>query len=226
MWRHPSLLTEWALFQFESCAEFSDLQADIIHNLATQPVGTDMMPTNGLSYYRINRNLDVVQFNHYHGMGNLTEAVFWFDWCRPIRERPFWNTETMTCWGGGVAPSGYNEKGFCTVNSRLPIALGGEMNLYWLWRAHWSGQELMHGSVVSSHGRPLYIFDEVREISRGFDKAAELINNTRPKQSGIGIHFSHFAWHFFSCQPLENGFNYWRLYSDVKLSPPARPESG
>ncbi|MBN1903260.1 beta-galactosidase trimerization domain-containing protein, partial [Candidatus Sumerlaeota bacterium] len=37
----------------------------------------------------------------------------------------------------------------------------------------------------------------------------------RPKQSGIGIHFSHFAWHFFAYQPLEHGFNYWKLYSDV-----------
>lgn len=101
------------------------------------------------------------------------------------------------------------------MNSWLPIALGGEMNLYWLWRAHRSGQELMHGSVVSSHGRPLHIFDEVREISQGFNKAADFINNTRPKQSGIGIHFSHFAWHFFTYQPLEHGFNYWKLYTDV-----------
>jgi beta-galactosidase len=214
-WHHPSLLTEWALFQFESYSEFTDLQAEILHRLSKHPVGTDMMPFNGLSYYRTNRNLDVVQHNHYHGKGNLPESVFWFDWCRPIKPRPFWNTETMTCWNGSVANGWYNEKGFCKVNSWLPIALGGEMNLYWLWRAHWSGQELMHGSVVTSHGRPFHIFDEVREISDGFNKAADFINNTRPEKSGIGIHFSHFAWHFFTYQPLEQGFNYWKLYTDV-----------
>jgi len=215
IWHHPSLLMEWTLFQFESYAEFCDLQAEILHQIATQPVGTDMMPTGGLSYYRIHRNLDLVQFNHYHHMPNLPEAIFWFDWCRPIKPVPFWNTETMTCWAGSAAPSGYNEKGFFKVNSWLPIALGGEMNLYWLWRAHRSGQELMHGSVISSQGRPLHIFEEVQEIAKEYEKASDFLNGARAQPGGIGIHFSHFAWHFFSFQPLESGFDYWKLYTDV-----------
>ena len=207
-WRHPSLLQEWMLFQSDSYVDFARHQADILHKIVKQPVGTDMMPTNGVSYYRMNQKLDVVQFNHYHNMENLANAVFWFDWCRPILPRPFWNTETMTCWAGSTSTDGYKDKGFCTVNTWLPIALGAEANLYWLWRAHWSGQELMHGSVITSHGRPMHIFGEIQALSRDFKKAADFINGTKPVRNGIAVHFSNVSWHFFAFQPIVWGFNY------------------
>ncbi|SHF67801.1 beta-galactosidase [Caldanaerobius fijiensis DSM 17918] len=207
-WHHPSLLTAWMNFQSDSYIEFTKVQVDILHRLAKQPVGTDMMPVNGLNYYKISQVLDVVQFNHYNSMENLWQAAFWMDFIRPLKQVPFWNTETQTCWNGSTTANGYKEKGFCRVNSWLPIALGGEANLYWLWRAHWSGQELMHGSVISSSGRPLHIFDEVKEVSEGFRKAGEFLNNTRPVKSGLAVHFSGYAWWLFEFQPMVNGFRY------------------
>ncbi|MBM4144482.1 MAG: hypothetical protein FJ225_12970, partial [Lentisphaerae bacterium] len=100
------------------------------------------------------------------------------------------------------------EPGFNRVNSWMPIALGGEANLYWLWRAHWSGQELMHGSVVSSCGRPLHMFGEVQEVSRGFRAAARFLNGTRPSNNGIALHFSTNAHEMFGFQPMVKDFNY------------------
>lgn len=161
-----------------------------------------------LDYHKIHRNLDLVQFNHYNSMDNLWQVVFWMDFIRPIKEAPFWNTETSTCWNGATTANGYKEPGFCRANSWLPIALGGEANLYWLWRAHWSGQELMHGSVVSSCGRPLHIIDEVREIAEGFQRAGSFLRETRPVNTGLALHFSGYAWWLFEFQPMVNGFNY------------------
>jgi beta-galactosidase GanA len=207
--RHnPSLLTAWMMFQSDSYVAFSNHQADILHRLTRQPVGTDMMPKMGLSYHDIHRKLDVVQYNHYNNMDNLWHTPFWMDLCRPIKEAPFWNTETSTCWNGGTSASGYREPGFCRANSWLPFALGGEANLYWLWRAHRIGQELMHGAVVSSDGRPLHIFDEVRAISAGLRKAGPFLNGTRPVQSGLAVHYSTLAASMFEFQTLAPDFKY------------------
>lgn len=218
-WHHPSLLTAWMRFQSDSYVEFSNAQAEILHRLAQQPVGTDMMPFGGLNYHDVHRNLDLVQFNHYNSMENLWQAAFWMDLCRPIKERPFWNTETSTCWPGATIAYGYREPGFCRANSWLPIVLGAEANLYWLWRSHWSGQELMHGSVVSSCGRPLHIFGEVREIADGLRAASAFLNGTRPAPPGLALHFSGFAWWLFEFQPQVNGFR----YSDRLLTGVYRP---
>jgi beta-galactosidase GanA len=196
-------------FQSDSYVEFCHHQADILHRLARQPVGTDMMPYFGLNYFDIHRKLDIVLFNHYTKPDNLWRATFWMDLCRPLKERPFWNTETSTCWNGGVtAANGYREPGFCRANSWLPFALGGEATLYWLWRAHWAGQELMHGSVLSSAGRPLHIFGEVQEIAAGLKAAAGFLNGTRPVRTGLALHYSGLANWMFEFQPVVGGFKY------------------
>jgi beta-galactosidase GanA len=208
IWHHPSLLTAWAQFNSDSYVEFAKHQADILHKLVDAPVGTDMMPFAGVHYGDINRFLDVVQYNHYNDMSDLWKTTLWFDLCRSLKDRPFWNTETATVWNGSHAANGYREPGFCTVNSWLPIAMGAEANLYWLWRSHWSGQELMHGSVVSSAGRPLHVMKEVQELARGFEAASNFLNDTKPVKTGLALHYSHLASWMFRYQPLIRGFDY------------------
>lgn len=232
---HPSLQTAWVLFQNESLVDYIAHQAAILHAHVTQPVGTDMMPFLGLSYEQIHRHLDVVQYNHYDSMDNLWRQVFWMDYVRSFKEAPFWNTETATSWNGGVTSNGFKDPGFCRANSWLPIALGGEANLYWLWRSHWSGQELMHGSVITSSGRPLYMIEEVRDVARGFGEAAGFLNGTRPVKPGLAVHLSTLAWAQFRFQPLVSGFDYlefmkhriYRNLMDIHLRAdiidPARP---
>lgn len=208
IWHHPSLIAAWSDFQSDSYVEFCHMQADILHDLADQPVGTDMMPTGGINYAKIHRKLDLVQFNHYSPAERLHKVPFWFDFIRTLCDRPFWNTETSTCWNGSTTANGYKEAGFCRANSWLPIALGGEACLYWLWRSHWAGHELMHGSVVSSSGRPLHIIDEVREVSKGFEASSDFLSTTQVKKPKLAMHFSCFEWLMFACQPMVRDFVY------------------
>ncbi len=209
MWHHPSLIQEWLEFQSDSYIEYANLQADIIHQYATQPVGTDMMPTFGINYYKISRKLDLIQFNHYNRMENLWQAAFWMDYIRPLRKKPFWNTETSTCWSGAsMVRGGYLDKGFCLINSLLPYALGGEANLYWLWRAHWSGQELMHGSVLSTSGRPMYMYGEVQSVTEICKKAQRFLLNTKPVRTGLALHVSCSNSLMFDSQGILEGFHY------------------
>jgi len=207
-WHHPSLLLLWSEFVSDSYVDFCRAQAEILHRLTRQPVGTDMMPVFGVAFEPMHRHLDLVQYNHYHQMDNLWESAFWFDYIRTIKPAPFWNTETATCWNGSTAANGYKDPGFCRANSWLPFALGGEANLYWLWREHWAGQELMHSGVVSSSGRPLHVFDEVREIASGLQAAGPFLRETKPVGSGLAVHVSSRASFLFDCQSMTNGFNY------------------
>ena len=205
-WHHPALLSAWMMFQSDSNVEFIEHQAHILHRLTTRPVGTDMMPKNGQSYYKTTRNLDVIQFNHYYLA--LWYDAFWMDFCRALKQRPFWVTETSTCWSGGVAVISHDSPGFCRANTWLAPAMGAEANLYWLWRAHRAGQELMHGSVISSCGRPMHMFDEVRAIGAGFKKCAGFISGTRPAPPRLAIHVSCAAHWLFEYQPIANEFKY------------------
>lgn len=219
IWHHPSLLAAWDQFNSQSYVEFVEHQADILHDLTDHPIGTDMMMILGIDHYDMNRNLDVVQYNHYHYGDGLWQAAFWFDYLRPIKAKPFWNTETSTCWSGGCAAGGYSEPGFCRANSWMPIALGGEANLYWLWRSHWAGQELMHGSVIQSCGRPMHSFGEVQEIAAGYKASSEFVNGTKPAQTGLGVHFSHTANISFKYQNQTPGFDYLSQFLDRVYRP-------
>ncbi len=205
---HPSFLAAWDEFRSDSYIDFLNEQADILHRLASQPVGTDVMPGQALNHYKAHLKLDVVQFNQYNTRESMRDAAFWYDFFRPFKDRPFWVTETQANWTGGLAPGNMAGPGFCRANSWMPIAQGGEANLYWHWRAHWAGQELMFGSVVQSTGRPMYNYEEVQEVAAGYRKCANFITGTRPVRSGLAISFSLPAWDSFKHQSIIRDFDY------------------
>jgi len=219
IWHHPSLLAAWDQFHSDSYVDFVEFQADMLHRLTNHPIGTDMMIILGVDHWRMNRNLDVVQYNNYHYHSGFWQSAFFFDYIRPIKARPFWNTETSTCWSGSIATSGYSEPGFARANSWMPIAMGGEANLYWLWRQHWAGQELLHGCVVQSTGRPMHTFDEVKEIAAGYRASEEFVNGTRPTNTGLAMHFAHTAHVTFKNQPMVNGFVYLNRFRESVYKP-------
>lgn len=228
VWHHPSLRTAWSEFNSESYVAFARQQADILHSLTTQPVGTDMMAVGDIHFGRMHEFLDVVQFNHYHGPKTVWQAAFWFDLCRPLKERPFWNMEMMTSWDNGAPEQGPHatwlmDPGFCRANSWMPIALGGEANLYWHWRQHWSGQELMFSGVITSAGRPMHIYEEVQETARGYAAAADFLQATEPEPPTLALHYSHLASWIFAHQPVAPAFVSGMAYTFKLLERVYRP---
>ncbi|OJU16131.1 MAG: hypothetical protein BGN88_03320, partial [Clostridiales bacterium 43-6] len=227
-WHNPHLNLEWKLFQQGSNINFIHMQATILKPLTSAPIGTDMMPINGLDYEQMNLPLDIVQFNHYDTQEDLWKVMFWFDFIRTIKKRPFWNTETSTCWNGSTdIGQTMKPEGFCRVNSWLPVALGGEANMYWLWRTHWAGHELMHGSVLNATGRPMHIFGEVQQTAAEFDKASDFLSATSVS-SDIAIHFGSLNWNMFETQSVISGLKYQdalvkNIYKPV-LSKGLRPD--
>ena len=207
-WVNPHHHMEWRIFQQESIVEFVTMQAEILKKYVKVPVGTDVMPANGMNYLNLHKKLDVVQFNHYNEPDNLTHCCLWFDFLRNIKEHPFWNTETSTCWNGGLSiAQTVKPEGFCYVNSWLPIALGGEANMYWLWRTHWGGHELMHGAVLDACGRPMHIYDEVKRIARDYARAGYFLNRTKVT-TPIAFHYLSHAANFVDTQGVVQGFGF------------------
>ena len=214
-WNHPSLYIDWVTYHSDVIVDYVKEQADILHQYYSVPIGTDMMPIMEQNYYKTNAHLDVVQFNHYESAVDIGRAAFWCDFARPIKDRPFWSTETQINWNGSFwAEAGYRAKGNAYVNTWLPIAKGGEANLYWHWRAHYAGHELAHGAVLSTSGRFCYNAQEIKRASEDFEKCKDLLFANKVK-SDIAMHFTASAFMGFKYVPTAKGTDYLKYIADV-----------
>ena len=193
-WEHPSRQTEWLFFQNELIYSYVKEQADAIRKHSSAPIGTDMMNIEGLlSYAKMNSFLDVVQHNHYNEQKDLYKSLFFYDFVRTLKDRPFWITETQPGWNGSVgAYGGYRESGHNYMNSLAPIAKGAEMNLYWLYRSHKAGHELGHGALFSSSGRENSVAGATKRLSQDLEKARDFLDSTKVK-SKIALTYSSTA---------------------------------
>lgn len=193
-WEHPSRSIEWLFFQNDLIYSYVKEQADAVRKYSKAPVGTDMMNIEALlSYSKMNRFLDVVQHNHYNLQKDLYKSLFYYDFARPLKNRPFWVTETQCGWNGSFAAyGGYRESGHNYINSLAPIAKGAEMNLYWLYRSHKAGHELGHGSILSSAGRPNSAANTTKTLSEHLAKAEKFLSGSKVK-SKIALTYSSTA---------------------------------
>ncbi len=204
-WMTPHLHMDWHDFQCASHTAFVKMQYDTLKKYTKAPIGTDMIPFFDQDFENLAEFLDLIQFNHYNDHGNQRRAAFWFDYLRNLKDKPFWVTETSTCFAASIQmPEKLRPEGFCRENSFLPIVLGGEMNAYWLWRQHPTGHELMHGAVLYASGRPMHIFSEVQEVAKGFQKASEFLSKTRVK-TDVAMHFSQRCDKMLAFQPIVKG---------------------
>lgn len=218
---HPSVKTEYINFQVQSNADYISRQADILRNAGINvPIGTDMMPIGSQDHVLTNKNLDVVMLNHYHSKNNFYESAFWMDYLSGIKDRPFWNTETATTANGAasVNPSPYPVD-YNYINTMLPFAFGGEMNLYWLYRAHPAGPELMHSSVITAQGKPVHVFGEIIKARQTLDKCKDFLTALPLKPNKFAMSFSSFAWNMFEGQKIAADFHYFEFLMEFCYKP-------
>ncbi len=201
-WHNPHIQMEWNLSQGKNHARFVHMQSEILKKYTSAPIGTDTMPVNGINYRELNDPMDVAQFNHYST--NLFSVAMWMDYMKHFSKIPFWNTETQPCWNGSTAQGHpLMPEGFIYMNTWLPIMLGGGANLYWLWRTHWAGHELMHGAILDTSGRFTYANEEIRRASSEFAKLGELLLSS-PPVSDTAIHFSSLNWNIRKSQSIND----------------------
>lgn len=199
-WHNPHITLEWNLSHFDGHMKFVHMQADIIRKYSSAPIGTDTMPFAGFDYRKLNGPLDVAQFNHYST--DLVSVAMWMDYMRKFSSIPFWNTETQATWNGSTCPDhAVMPEGFIYMNTWLPIMLGGEANLYWLWRTHWAGHELMHGAVLDSSGRFTHTNCEIRKASSEFKKVSGFLSDYKV-ESDTALLFTSLNWNIKMTQRI------------------------
>ena len=233
-WAHPGAKALWREFQRDASRKYVKMQYDAIKKYSDRPVGTDMMPFfQALSYEDMATDMDIMQFNQYARDSLYGQQVFWSNLWYNLKKKPYWLTETSCCWNGGHTSLYMRHKGFVEMNGWMHIASGAESINYWLWRTHYAGHELMHGSVIESNGRARHIKEEVVKLSRDMDACADLINGTRPVSSGLYFMASTDADTTFEMQPMYNGFRYidnvpkdFLGLSNARLAPAAIPQNG
>ena len=208
-WTHPGYQALWRKFQFHLAEEYVQSQYDAIKLYTDKPVGTDIMPFyHTYSFEHAANRTDIVQFNQYFRDSEYYRMEFWANYLYNMQKKPYWLTETSCCWNGSVTSLYMRHKGFINMNAWMNLAGGAESVNYWLWRTHYAGQELMHGSVIESSGRSRHIKDEVIALSKNMDKCASLINGTRPVGSGLGLIASENSDRTFEFQTMYTGFKY------------------
>ncbi len=209
-WHNPHLVFEWKQAHHETDIAFIHEQAEAMRPFINPdvPIGTDMMPTVGMSHEKMLEKLDVAQFNHYNTAENLPDITFWFDFERTLKDRPFWNTETATVWNGSTAINQVMKpEGFTRINSWLPVAQGAECNMYWLWRQHWGGQELMHGAVLWPDGQYFYAVNEVKQTAQELERAGDFLTRTTVK-TDVALHCLSASQELIETAPLYEGNDY------------------
>ena len=201
-WHNPHIKNDWITSQHKNNIDFVHMQADILHKYTKAPVGTDIMPFNGMDYRNTNEKLDVVQYNHYEPAKEVYRSAMWMDYIRNFCKTPYWVTETQACWNGSVSPEqSVHPDRYIYMNIWLAMALGGEANLFWLWRTHYAGHELMHGAVLDSCGRPTYTYEEIKRATKEIQAAKHFLNNTTVN-TDVAMTFSSANWNIQKTQQI------------------------
>lgn len=101
-----------------------------------------------------NRLLDRVGYSIYSDLDHNDWTVERLDTMRAQKPVPYWLLETAPNWSGGGRQWNIHHSGDgIWAFTWLTTLLGGSMMLYWQWRSHWAGQEMMHGTCGTATGK-------------------------------------------------------------------------
>ena len=150
---HPSLVMASAEFQNLGWEEYIRLQCDVIRAHSDKPVSTNMVGSMSMDWYRLNRLLDAVGTSMYGDVAHYDTRLSLFDRMRSEKNRPYWLMETAPSWsaGGRIWNIHMDDRGLRLI-VWLSTLLGGSLVLFWQWRQHWAGQEMLHGTLVNAAG--------------------------------------------------------------------------
>jgi beta-galactosidase GanA len=93
----------------------------------------------------------------------------------------------------------------------MNYALGGQGSLFWLWRQHRAGQEMVHGSIINAWGKKVANFEDLKKLGADLKKSSDFLMNNPVAPADIAIIYSHEADMGFR---IENYINDIRYYEE------------
>ena len=210
---HPSLRAAYRHFMSDSYVAFCTAQARVLRNRTGKHVTTNAHNPvyQRIDYEKLFEDLDIVGTDSYADANELLRYAFEADWMRPMGKR-FWLAETAATHAAGTSVGDGDSLVFAPGALRakmwLTYALGGEAVSFWLWRAHWAGQELEHGSVVYPWGDECANTREIRAVAAELAAHADWMRTTRPKPATVALHYGVPVQWQFEASPIADGFHY------------------
>ncbi len=210
---HPSLWAAYRRFMSDSYISFCNEQAAALRRHTKKPITTNAHNpvAQEIDQAKLFRDLDIIGTDSYAEPGDLLRYAFECAWMRSLN-KPFWLAETASTHSAGTAVGDASHfehlPGALRAKMWLTYALGGEAVSFWLWRAHWAGQELEHGSLIYPWGDECINTAEINRVSEELSLHAEWLRSTKPKPAAVALEYGLPMQWQFEATPIASGFRY------------------
>lgn len=195
IWHHPSLRLNWLRFTNDMIVEFQDIQLRAIRKYSNLPVTHDGMPGQKTDYEKLFKDLDYMAVNNYHSFEAYNRIQSNYDRMRGYRKGYHWLFETAPNNSGGGREGKtwfiHQPDGSMRAALWMHFGLGGQGAMYWLWRQHWAGHEMPHGSIISAWGKPAANYDEIKQLGKELNEMSDYLMNTPVVTARAAMFWSH-----------------------------------
>ena len=238
---NPALLLEWKHFVSDTWKSYSVNQIDAIrpHADKRQFITTNTMGWfDGFDEYVVHSVLDIaawddyISTDHYDAADNGARH----DLTRGFKQKNFWVMETEPAFVNWRPTNTPLEKGQVRDMAWQAIGHGSDAVEYWQWRSAPNGQEEYHGVLLGIDGKPVPVYDEVKQVGAEFEKAGTALAGTSPHSSVAIIQSYDSRWaidfqrHSAAFDPVKELVSFYRPLRDQTqavdiLSPDASLDS-
>ena len=218
---HPSLIMAIAEFQNVGWTNFIREQSEILQQ-SGHPVTTNMTGMVGdMDWFAHFKAVDHAGVSMYSDRRYYYYNLARFDRLRAEKTYvPYWLIETAPNWSGGGQTWNihFDERGVHCF-SWLSTLYGGSMVLYWQWREHWAGQEMLHGTCVTATGKWRPNKTMWQRIAREFGEQQAWLHAHPIQRAELAVVMSSEASWAFSIDPTDVNMNYADHFRDLWHGP-------
>ena len=185
---NPALLLEWKRFVSDTWKSYSVNQISAIrpHADPRQFITTNTMGWfDGFDEYVVHSVLDKAAWDDYISTDHYDPADNGarHDLTRGFKRQNFWVMETEPAFVNWRPTNTPLEKGQVRDMAWQAIGHGSDAVEYWQWRSAPNGQEEYHGVLIGIDGKPVPVYDEVKQVGAEFEKAGAALAGTSPHSS-------------------------------------------
>ncbi len=213
VWHHPSLRMAWYRFNTTQVVDFQNIQVEAIRKHSDLPITHDGMPGQRLNYVRLFENLDFMAVNNYHSFEAYDRIQSNYDRMRGYQKGFHWLFETAPNYSGGGIKGNtwflHQPDGSMFAALWMNYALGGQGLMFWLFRQHWAGQEMPHGSVISSWGKPAANFEDLKTLGQQLSSESSFLMDNPVLPAQAAIFWDHENMNGLRIEEYANGINYY-----------------
>ena len=151
--------------------------------------------------------------NNYHSFEAYDRVISNYDRQRGYNKGFHWLTETAPNNSGG-GPKGktwylHMPDGSMRAAIWLNVAMGGQGSLFWLWRQHPSGQEMVHGSIINAWNKPVANYDDLKALGQEFNDLSDKVLDQPVAPAKMGLFWSHVNGAGFTTEEYAIGLQYY-----------------